>query len=150
MNQQVYNFVKNLNLNGKILDVGSLDVNGSVRNLFSDYTGVDMREGKNVDIVAKANKLPFDDATFDNVVCLEMLEHDDRFWESIPEMLRVLKPSGMFAITARGINFHKHGYPCDYWRFTGDSMRLLLKDLKNIYVNDNTGENGVFACGYKQ
>lgn len=149
MNTQVYNFVKALNLQGKILDVGSLDVNGSVKNLFHDYIGVDMRLGRNVNIRAKANSLPFGDNLFDNVLCLEMLEHDNCFWESIPEMIRVLKPEGMFAITTRGINFHKHDYPHDYWRFTSDSIRLLLKNLKNVYVNDNTGDNGVFGCGYK-
>lgn len=149
MNTQVYNFVKKLNLKDKILDVGSLDVNGSVKDLFNDYTGVDMRQGKNVDVQAKANSLPFKDDLFDNVLCLEMLEHDDCFWESIPEMVRVLKPGGMFAITTRGINFPKHGYPHDYWRFTLDSMRLLLKDLKNVYANDNTGEHGVFGHGCK-
>jgi len=44
---------------GKTLDVGSFDVNGSLKDLFDDYTGIDMREGPNVDIVANSHKLPF-------------------------------------------------------------------------------------------
>jgi len=51
---------------GKVLEVGSYDVNGSVRPLFKNrqrfpsYTGIDMREGPGVDMVGVASDLPFD------------------------------------------------------------------------------------------
>ena len=37
----------------KVLEIGSLNINGSVRQFFSncDYTGLDVAEGKDVDIV---------------------------------------------------------------------------------------------------
>ena len=38
---------------GMVLDIGSLNVNGSVRHLFTDaekYIGIDFREGKDVDV----------------------------------------------------------------------------------------------------
>jgi hypothetical protein len=78
-----------------------------------------------------------------------MLEHDDCFWESIPEMIRVLKVGGSFVLTARGIHFEKHEYPHDYWRFTKESFELLCKGLANIVCIDETGESGVFLCGVK-
>ena len=40
--------------NKKVLDIGSLDINGSNRDLFEncDYIGLDVGEGKNVDIIS--------------------------------------------------------------------------------------------------
>jgi ubiquinone/menaquinone biosynthesis C-methylase UbiE len=108
-----------------------------------------MEFGKNVDIQARSNYLPFRDNIFDNVICLETLEHDEKFWESIPEMIRVLKNNGTLAITASGIGFHKHNYPSDYWRFTEESIRTLLKPLKNVFVMEDETIACVFGYGRK-
>ena len=37
----------------KVLEVGSLDINGSIRDLFQncEYTGIDLGEGKGVDVI---------------------------------------------------------------------------------------------------
>ena len=63
MTREVMEFVSGLGLEGRCLDVGSYDVNGSVRGLFvrarSGYVGVDMRNGPNVDVVAVSDALPF-------------------------------------------------------------------------------------------
>ncbi|MDY7035067.1 MAG: methyltransferase domain-containing protein [Thermodesulfobacteriota bacterium] len=150
MTRRVMEFITRLNLKGKILDVGSRDINGCVRPLYEDYIGVDMVYGRNVDIIAKSDNLPFMPNHFDNVVCLEMLEHDDSFWISIPEMIRVLKPGGKLVVTARGIHFHKHNYPYDYWRFTRESFELLFRGLNDVYVTEETGDNGVYGYGTKK
>ena len=152
MHTSVYEFVKSLGLKGKTLDVGSYDVNGSVKDLFTEYIGVDMREGPNVDIVATADDLPFSDETFDNVVCLEVFEHDKRFWKSIIEMHRVLKAGGTLVITARGISFPKHDYPYDLFRFTIEGLHTLFEtvDFTNIKVFDDPQASGVFGIGKKK
>ena len=86
------NFIKSLNLQGRILDVGSLDVNGSIKSLCEDfYIGLDIRKGKNVDIQASSHNLPFKSNSFDNVISIGILEHDTCFWTSLDEMKRVLK-----------------------------------------------------------
>ena len=114
------------------LEVGSLDVNGSVRPFFSGpYMGVDMRPGPGVDEVADAADLPFPDWSFQVVVCTEMLEHDPAFWRSLPEMARVLTPDGVLILTARGIGFPPHDHPSDFWRFTPDAFALLF-DLAGL------------------
>jgi hypothetical protein len=62
------------------LEVGSLDVNGSLRRFFGGpYFGVDIRVGPGVDVVASASTLPFRDSTWPVVVYTEVLEHDDTF-----------------------------------------------------------------------
>ena len=56
------NFVKNKFPdyfdNKKVLEVGSLNINGSVRQFFTncDYIGLDVGEGKDVDIVCQGQE----------------------------------------------------------------------------------------------
>jgi SAM-dependent methyltransferase len=107
------------------LEVGSLDVNGSIADLFTDIIGVDMREGPGVDRVMDAHALEFPDAAFDAVVCCEMVEHDAAFWLSLAEIGRVLRPGGTLLLTTRGNGFPEHSYPWDYWRFMPNSGGLL-------------------------
>jgi SAM-dependent methyltransferase len=110
------------------LEVGSLDVNGSVRGSFKGpYVGVDMRDGPGVDQVANAHALPFDDASFELVVSTETLEHDAAFWLSLAEMGRVLADGGHLLLTTRGVACSIHDFPADYWRFTPDSGPLLAE-----------------------
>jgi len=147
MTVEVKQFVRDLGLSGKCLDVGSLDVNGCVRDLFADYTGLDMREGRNVDVVAEATAIPYPAETFDVVTCLEMLEHCARPFEAVAEMIRVLRPGGALVITVPGIGFPRHDYPNDYWRFTADGVRVLMDWLERVAVKAD--RDHVYAVGYK-
>lgn len=135
------------------LDVGSRDYNGTVKPLFTNYIGVDMEDGPNVDIIARADELPFPAECFDVVVTTEMLEHDPFFWHSMEEMARVLRPGGYLIVTTRGINFHLHGYPDDYWRFTESALTHLFEmvDLAVIEVIPDwyPDHSGVFGMAIK-
>jgi len=55
--------------------------------------------GEAASMVGDALRLPFPDATFDRVICAEVLEHvgDDR--AAMAEIARVLKPGGTAAVT---------------------------------------------------
>lgn len=138
MTPEVFEFVLKQavkhNIRGKVLDVGAYDVNGTIRPIFSDrkceYIGLDMRAGPNVDVVEKADAIPFADETFDCVTCTEMLEHDDAPFDSVGEMYRVLRKGGIIIITVPTIGFPRHDYPSDYWRFTGDGVKILLKKFR--------------------
>jgi SAM-dependent methyltransferase len=111
---------------GRTLEVGSLDVNGSVRRLFSgDYTGIDATKGKGVDEVMDAHALTYEDGSFDTVVSTSMLEHDAAFWQTLPEVGRVLRKDGIFILTSVSLNFPVHNPP-DYWRFLPDTWPLLM------------------------
>lgn len=111
---------------GRTLELGSYDVNGSVRPLFgSDYTGIDHEHGPGVDVVAEASAIPFGDASFDTVVSTSMLEHDPAFWRTLPEVARVLRPGGHFVLTTVTTGFPVHNEP-DYWRFLPNTWTLLL------------------------
>ena len=72
----------------RLLDVGSLDVNGSYRDLFDtefwSYDGLDMERGKNVDFVPTD---PYDwndqNNTYDLVISGQALEHIEFPWKTL-------------------------------------------------------------------
>lgn len=67
----------------KVLEVGSLDINGTVRDFFQtdNFLGVDVGEGKNVDLVANGEDLDFPDNSFHVAVSAECFEHNPN-WEA--------------------------------------------------------------------
>jgi glycosyltransferase involved in cell wall biosynthesis/SAM-dependent methyltransferase len=107
-----------------IVDIGSQDVNGSLRSvapLNNKYIGVDFVEGKGVDIIiTDPYALPFEDNSADVVVCSSCFEHSEFFWVLFNEIQRILKPDGLFYLNVPS-NGMFHRYPVDCWRFYPDS-----------------------------
>jgi SAM-dependent methyltransferase len=141
---------------GRTLEVGSLNVNGSVRSQFhGPYTGFDQREGDGVDVVGTADNLPWPGDEFDTVVSTEALEHDPTPWRSVAEALRVLRRGGYFICTCRGYDergaFGLHDEPGDYWRFSVGGMEALLLDqgFEPVVVKRDPQCPGVFTVGRK-
>jgi len=106
VHKEAYAFVAGvvggLDLRGKrVLEIGSLDVNGSVRPLFagaSDYIGIDLTSGRGVDLVGDAEE--FDGrGEFDVVVCCEVLEHTRKPEGIIQSARRALKGGGWLILT---------------------------------------------------
>lgn len=93
-----------------VLDCGSLDINGNNRYLFQrcNYTGIDIVEGRNVDVVDRVH-LYKPSCLFDIVISTEMLEHDAFFPETLAAMFNLLKPGGLLLITAAGYGRREHG-----------------------------------------
>ena len=113
-----------LDSNLTIVDIGSQDVNGSLRSVApknNKYIGVDFVEAKGVDIViTDPYSFPFENETVDVVVSSSCLEHSELFWLVFNESLRILKPTGLLYINAPS-NGAFHRYPVDCWRFYPDS-----------------------------
>lgn len=148
-----------------ILEVGSMDVNGTVRDLFDmydGYLGIDQRNdvrglgANNVDVILSAHDMEqvFSDACFDWVLCNSVLEHDKKFWLSIREMRRVLKPGGVLIIGTPTLGYPHHGMDeqdpalattpedgdiFDYYRFTETTYRRFFfkgyEDFEILNVN---------------
>ncbi|SOD75135.1 methyltransferase family protein [Jatrophihabitans sp. GAS493] len=113
-----------------VVDLGSQDVNGSLRDHCppeARYVGLDMEPGKGVDLVVEPGAaLPFADASVDVAVSTSAFEHDVFFWETFLEMVRVIRPGGLVYINAPSNNdFHR--YPLDLWRFYPDAGIGLVK-----------------------
>lgn len=131
----VERFVTSEQIAGQTLEIGSFDVNGNLRDIFLNYTGLDMRNGPNVDLVASSHDIPLSSHIFDTIVCVEMLEHDSAPWVTADEILRLLKKGGRLIASAPGIGFPRHDYPSDYWRFTPDGLRVLFCSLSPEHVS---------------
>jgi SAM-dependent methyltransferase len=82
---------------------------------------------KNVDIiVTDPYMLPFDDNSVDVVVSSSCFEHSEFFWLLFNDIMRALKPNGIFYLNAPS-NGNFHRYPVDCWRFYPDSAQALCK-----------------------
>lgn len=97
--------------NIKVLEFGSLDINGSIKSIFeprcSVYTGVDLQEGPGVDVVCGAHE--FDTLeVFDVVVSCEVFEHTPLWREIINNAHRLLRPGGLFIATMAGEGRYPH------------------------------------------
>lgn len=114
----------------RIYDLGSQDVNGSYRPLFSEpawrYAGLDMADGENVDVVLRTPYAWKEVAggSADVVISGQAFEHIQYFWITMLEVARVLKPGGICCILAPSSG-PEHRYPTDCWRFYTDGMTSL-------------------------
>lgn len=97
--------------NKKVLDIGSLDINGSTRDLFENcvYIGVDLGEGKNVDVVSIGHLYDAPNEYFDTIISTETFEHDMYYEKTIANIIRMLKPGGLFLFTCATTGRPEHG-----------------------------------------
>jgi SAM-dependent methyltransferase len=115
-----------------VLELGSLNVNGSPRKHFrGPYLGIDIQAGPGVDMVTNAHTVDTVlTEQYDVTVCVEMLEHDDAPWLSMRAAHEVTAPGGMLIVTARGYDergcWPLHNHPQDLWRFSVSGMTQLL------------------------
>ena len=69
----------------RVLDIGSLDINGNNRFLLDqcNYIGLDVGEGSNVDVVKVAHLYDAPNEQFDLIISTEVFEHDMYYEESV-------------------------------------------------------------------
>lgn len=140
----------------KVIDVGSCDINGSLRGVLtamnpSSYLGCDIVPGYGVDIICPAEKLAefFMPEYFDVVVSTEMLEHVQNWKQAIQNMKHVCKIGGYILITTRSKGFGKHNHPYDFWRFEEADMRYIFRDCEIIKTEKDIYAPGIFILAKK-
>lgn len=138
----------------RVLEVGSYDVNGSVRPYIeglgpASYLGVDMQPGPRVDRVVRAEALleEFGSESFDIVISTEMLEHAEDWRSAVRNMMCVLSAGGVLIVTTRSAGFPFHGFPHDYWRYgVGDFERILAEaGFERQIVDLDPQDPGIFV-----
>ncbi|WP_354682055.1 glycosyltransferase [Cupriavidus necator] len=94
-----------------VVDIGSLDINGNNQYLFDDcmYLGVDLMPGRNVDIASKGHELNLPDESVDVVVSTECFEHDQYYAQTLSNIVRMLKPGGLFFFSCATTGRPEHG-----------------------------------------
>jgi SAM-dependent methyltransferase len=128
----------------RVLDFGartSLKQTVTHRTLFDGYdctfTGVDIKDGNNVDLVMKKPyRIPVRAGSVDVVITGQVFEHVPFMWVSFLEIARVLRPGGLILMTvpSRG---HVHSF-YDCWRYYPDSMRALAAFARIELVENYT------------
>lgn len=117
----------------RVIEIGSWDVNGSVRSHFSncDYIGVDIAEGNGVDLVCPGQDVKLPDQSVDVAVSCECFEHNPQWKETFINMCRMLKPGGLCLMSCATSGRREHGTA----RTTpGDSLTVQFA-MSNYYRN---------------
>ena len=130
-----------------VLDIGSLDINGNNRYLFEqcDYTGIDIGEGLNVDVVCSGHLFKSDDL-FDVVISTECFEHDEYWQQTLKNVINnLLKEGGLFLFSCAAPGRPEHGtkktspkdspFTTDYYRNLSEEDIRSVLDCDNIFSN---------------
>jgi SAM-dependent methyltransferase len=92
------------------------------------------------DLICFAESLPFANASFDTILCTEVLEHTRQPWSVLAEFARILRPQGHVLLSVPFI-YPVHEEPHDYWRFThyGLQAAFAAAGLQPVYVRSKGG-----------
>jgi SAM-dependent methyltransferase len=130
-----------------VLDIGSLDINGNNRYLFEqcNYTGIDIGDGPNVDVVCSGHLFKSDDL-FDVVVSTECFEHDEHWQQTLKNVINnLLKDGGLFLFSCAAPGRPEHGtkrtspkdspFTNDYYRNLSEADIRSVLDCDEIFSN---------------
>ena len=113
----------------------------------SEYVGVDVVENPAAELLGPVEALPVDDASFDVVLCTQVLEHCDDPKQAVSELRRVVRPHGRVLASTHGVQVY-HPSPTDYWRWTHDGLHRLFTtsaDWSSITVEPGAGTASALA-----
>jgi len=140
----------------RIIEVGSRDVNGSLRPILESwkpmqYVGVDIQRGRGVDRICRAESLveALGKETFDIVIATELLEHVRDWRKAVSNIKGVCRPNGIILVTTRSYGFPYHEFPVDFWRYQTDDMRRIFGDCKIVALEEDYQAPGVFVKAKK-
>jgi len=84
-----------------------------------------------IDIICDARWLPLKDSSVGTIVCSEVLEHIAETMVVVSEMHRILVDGGLGIITTP-FYFPIHEFPKDYYRFTPDGLKHILRNFSEV------------------
>jgi SAM-dependent methyltransferase len=93
-----------------VVEIGSLNINGTVRSFFNDcvYVGVDVGIGRGVDVVSLGHKYKMPNS-FDVAISCECFEHDPHWKETFENMIELCKPDGLIIFSCATTGRKEHG-----------------------------------------
>ena len=116
----------------RLIDVGAgespyRELFGHLRYENTDWENSVHPGARAVDHVGPAHDLPVPDATYDAVLCTQVLEHVPNPAEVIGELYRVLRPGGRLYLTVP-LAWELHELPFDFYRYTAHGLARILGD----------------------
>jgi len=70
---------------------------------------------------------PLQNESFDNVLCINVMEHIFNYQNLVSESFRILKPGGHMFVSVPFF-FNIHGSPNDYFRYTRAALERIMSD----------------------
>lgn len=127
----------------RLLDVGCGEK--PYRDLFAPYAaehvGVDPVANPVAELRGPIEALPVEDASFDVVLCAQVLEHVDDPAQGVRELARATRPGGRVLLSTHG-TYVFHPAPVDHWRWTHTGLERLLRengDWASVRVTPGAG-----------
>lgn len=141
MPRKVIKQVKNLLFNfgkNKVLNIGCGSAIGCGRRLWNNIDktnilNVDIESGPDVDMIADAHNLPFENETFDSVIMQAVIEHLHSPNLAVEEAFRVLKNGGYLYLEVPFLQGF-HADPYDYQRYTQVGLEKLVEKFNKIIL----------------
>jgi SAM-dependent methyltransferase len=132
----------------RVLEVGSLDINGSVRPLFRDcsYLGIDVGPGPGVDLVCQGQDYSGPDGSFDTVISCECMEHNPYWQETFQNMVRLCKPGGIVLMTCATLGSGEHGTARTTPRSSPNTVAAGWTYYRNLTEGDFTSAFTLDRC----
>jgi SAM-dependent methyltransferase len=113
----------------------------------SEYLGVDVVENPAAELLGPVEALPVETASFDVVLCTQVLEHCDDPRTAVSELARVTRPGGRVLASTHGVQVY-HPSPADYWRWTHEGLRRLFEtsaEWASLRVDPAAGTGSALA-----
>jgi SAM-dependent methyltransferase len=139
-------------MSGDVLDVGCGEMPfRSFLPTNARYVGIDVAEARSFGMTLQADIRPFDgqnipfvDASFDHVLCTEVLEHAEHPEMLLTEMLRVLRPGGTLVATVP-FSARVHHAPHDYQRFSCHKLSQMFAPYADTHITPRGTDLAVIA-----
>jgi SAM-dependent methyltransferase len=112
----------------RVLDVGCGDKPyAALLPAAAKVVGFDMPGNPYADVHGSIEAIPVEDASFDVVLCLQVLEHVPDPPAAVRELRRVVRPGGRVLASTHGVApFHPS--PDDFWRWTQHGLERLFHE----------------------
>ena len=135
-------------LRGKrVLDVGSGDRPYDALFTGAGVTAFDVPGNPRADLHGSIDAIPVEDASFDAVLCLQVLEHVPDPGAAVRELRRVVKPGGRVLLSTHGV-YPFHPNPDDLWRWTHTGLERLFQtnaEWTSVTVRPGAGTTATVA-----
>ena len=122
----------------KVLEIGSLNINGSVRQFYSgcEYTGIDVAAGLDVDIVSNGEDFYEKAGVYDVIISCECMEHNPMYKKTWLNMIRMLKEDGLLIMTCATFGRPQHGTSLNEPVSSPLTLQLGQDYYKNLVKSD--------------
>jgi SAM-dependent methyltransferase len=113
----------------------------------AEIVGFDMPGNAHADLHGDIEAIPVEDASFDVVLCLQVLEHVPDPPAAVRELRRVVRPGGRVLASTHGV-YPYHPNPDDLWRWTHAGLERLFRgngDWSSVAVEPGAGTAATVA-----